>query len=76
MSTLGGGNEPARLSAWTSSPIAAGGLGMSRGKWKPRRANGSVLEAFRHGRYNARDQLGHFVKPESQADHPAESISA
>lgn len=43
---------------------------MSRGQWKPRRANGSVLEAFRHGRYNVRDQLGHFVKPESQADHP------
>jgi hypothetical protein len=43
---------------------------MSRGKWKPRRANGSVLEAFRHGRYNVRDQLGHYVKPESQADHP------
>src|SRR6185437_8489575 len=42
---------------------------MSRGKWKPRRANGSVLEAFRHGRYNVRDQLGHYVKPESQADH-------
>ena len=43
---------------------------MSRGKWKPRRANGSVLEAYRHGRYNVRDQLGHYVKPESQADHP------
>lgn len=43
---------------------------MSRGKWKPRRANGSVLEAYRHGRYNVRDQLGHYVKPQSQADHP------
>jgi len=29
---------------------------------KPRRYNGSVIESFRHGRYNVRDQLGHFVK--------------
>jgi hypothetical protein len=43
---------------------------MSRGKWKPRRADGSVIEAFRHGRYNIRDRRGHYVKPESQADHP------
>jgi hypothetical protein len=28
------------------------------------------MEAFRHGRYNVRDQLGHYVSPESQADHP------
>lgn len=37
---------------------------------KPRRANGSVLEAYRHGRYNVRDQLGHYVKPAGMADHP------
>ena len=43
---------------------------MSRGKWKPRRANGSVMEAYRHGRYNLRDQLGHYVVRADAADRP------
>lgn len=43
---------------------------MSRGKWKPRRANGSVMEAYRHGRYNLRDQLGHYVDRADAADRP------
>ena len=43
---------------------------MSRGKWKPRRADGSVIEAFRHGRYNLRDQLGHYVQRADAAGRP------
>ncbi len=45
-------------------------MAATRGPRKPRRSDGSVLEAFRAGRYNVRDQLGHYVKPEGMADHP------
>ena len=38
--------------------------------WKPRRADGSVIEAFRHGRYNLRDQLGHYVVRADAAGRP------
>lgn len=35
-----------------------------------RRPNGTVMEAYRHGRYNLRDQLGHFVVRADAADRP------
>lgn len=37
---------------------------------KPRRPDGSVAEAFRHGRYNLRDQMGHYVQRADAADRP------
>lgn len=39
-------------------------------KAKPRRYNGTIAHAFRGGRYDVRDQLGHFVKPVQAEDHP------
>lgn len=39
-------------------------------KPRARRYNGSIAESFRHGRYNVRDQLGHFVGPPGMEDHP------
>lgn len=37
---------------------------------RARRPDGSVAEAFRHGRYNLRDQLGHYVQRADAAGRP------
>lgn len=47
---------------------------MSRGKWKPRRPDGSIAEAFRHGRYNLRDQMGHYVIRADSAGRPCHHL--
>lgn len=39
---------------------------------KPRRPDGSVAEAFRHGRYALRDQMGHYVKRPDAAGRPCQ----
>lgn len=39
---------------------------------RPRRPDGSVMEAFRHGRYSLRDQLGHYVKREDATMRPCQ----
>jgi hypothetical protein len=47
---------------------------MSTTASKPRRPDGSVAEAFRHGRYNLRDQLGHYVQRADAADRPCHHL--
>lgn len=39
---------------------------------RARRPDGSIAEAFRHGRYNLRDQMGHYVKRDDAAMRPCQ----